>query len=73
LEENEFWLRIWKLILIGFAVAIATIASCTQASDYQARKMMEAGLAAGKSPLEIKCAWSGSDNNGNSCLLLYAK
>jgi hypothetical protein len=71
-DNEEFWVRVWKIVMPCLLCLVAIVASCVQVSNYQARKVLEAGVAAGKSPLEIKCAWQGSDT-ANSCLLLYAK
>ncbi len=70
MEENDFWLRIFKISVIGVCViVIALIGSC-QSSKYQIRKSIEAGY----SPMSVACAFDhGNVSDGTLCAIELVK
>lgn len=72
MEENQFWLSVWKLIVLAFViVVVAGIGSC-QATRYQARMAFEAALESGATPLAARCAALGEGQYADNCALIGA-
>lgn len=68
MDENEFWIAVWRWIGLTLFGCVASVAGCVSNTNYQIRQE----VASGKDPLAIACA-HGQDGSGTSCALLAAK
>jgi hypothetical protein len=66
MNENEFWVTVWKYAAITACVFVVSgIGSC-QSSKYQVRKAIEAGAT----PMEAACAFDhGQVTDGSLCAI----
>lgn len=67
MNENEFWLGIWKVL--GTVVVLITV-SIGGCSSYATSKVSEA-ISNGVNPLEVTCAINGTNNS--VCTILAAQ
>lgn len=68
MNDNEYWVNIWKLAAIVLCViVVSSIGSC-QASKYQIRKAIEAGSTA----MEAACAFDHGNVSDNSLCTITA-
>ena len=70
MNENEYWLAIWKLASAVVIAMTLTIAGCNVSEALIAKQMIEHGV----SPMAAACA-SGSvpTDAAKSCLLIIAR
>ena len=54
MDENQFWLSVWKLVAISFCVLTATIGGCTAQSNYLVARAVKDGA----DPIKASCAIS---------------
>lgn len=68
--NEEYWLRLWAVVILGvIAITVSSLVSC-QASKYQLRKAIEAGA----SPMEAACAFDhGMVTDGSLCAIELTK
>lgn len=66
MDNNKYWLSIWKTAAVTLCVLIiASVGSC-QSSKYQIRKAIEAGAT----PMEAACAFNhGNVSDGSLCAI----
>jgi len=70
MNESEFWLRIWKFILIGVVTIVLCITSCNMHIDYRIGKAIDNGA----DPLESRLAFeANSEFSQMSVALLRQK
>ena len=61
MNDNEFWLKTWKVVgTVLCVIVISSIGSC-QISNYQMRKMVESGAT----PIQAACAFDISNNRSD--------
>ena len=65
MDDNNFWINIWKIVAIVFVVVAGIIASYNSYQTYQIVEMVTAGA----SPLEASCAVSSDDYNSTICVI----
>lgn len=56
MNDNEFWVKVWKVIAIILCVLIVSSAGCTANRHYQTRALIESGKA---DSLGARCAIDG--------------
>lgn len=67
MEENSFWLSLWKSVILGICILILCVTGNCQNSKYQLRKMIEAGT----DPILAACALG--KGYGTDCILRIAQ
>lgn len=55
MDDNEFWIIVWKMVAISFVVVITTTAGC---DSYRARLVRDA-ISSGVDPIKASCAING--------------
>lgn len=61
--ENEFWIKLWKYILIFVCTVIVLSVSSCQSTNYQIRKMVESGVT----PMQAACAFQLGNTETGVC------
>ncbi len=70
MNDNEFWIRVWKYLTLITCVGIFSVLTNCQHTKYQIRKAVEVGA----DPIETACAMESSGGqNGSLCLLNLQK
>lgn len=69
MDDNQFWLAIWRTVAAAFCVLIVSIGSCT---SYQTHKVGEV-IKGGADPLRARCGLLGSDERSGVCSMLAAQ
>lgn len=65
MEENQFWLTVWKYVITGFVALVTVLAGSCQMTNYQIRRAIDAGAA----PIAARCAFDGENSR---CVLQQA-
>ena len=68
MDENVFWLNVWRAAIAGICVVVATMAGC---SSYRTGQVADL-IRKGADPMEVGCAFDLGDNK-TRCALLIAK
>jgi hypothetical protein len=55
MEENQFWLNVWRTVAAAFAALVLTIGGCTANQNRLVAEM----VAAGADPIKAHCAIVG--------------
>lgn len=58
MDENTFWLGVWRAIITGICVLAVAGASCTIHADKRIADVIKAGA----DPIDAHCAFNGIDN-----------
>jgi hypothetical protein len=56
MEENKFWIAIWKTIVIGVCAFAALVSGCNGMINYQDNTAIVEMVAKGADPLDAQCA-----------------
>mgnify|MGYP003395222971 CR=1 FL=1 len=59
MDDNEFFVKIWKLVCVAFCVLTASVSSCTAYNTYR--------ITESKDPLAAACA-IGNTSHGQACI-----
>lgn len=65
MDENQFWIAIWKVIGAVVVMMTVSIGSCTANRHYQTRLLIE---NTGVDPIGAKCAIEGDTDNMSVCI-----
>ncbi len=65
MNENQFWIAIWKVIGAVVVMTTISIGSCTANRHYQTRLLIE---NAGVDPIGAKCALEGDTASLPVCI-----
>lgn len=65
MDENQFWVAIWKVTCAVVVVMTVSIGSCTANRHYQTRMLIE---NTGVDPIGAKCAIEGDTGNMPVCI-----
>lgn len=66
MDENQFWIAIWKVIGAVVVAMTVSMGSCTANRHYQTRLLIE---NTGVDPIGAKCAIEGDTGNMPVCML----
>ena len=55
MSENEFWIKVWKIVGTVVSIFILTVGGCTTNGTYIIKDMVEKGA----SPIQAACAVHG--------------
>ncbi len=70
MDNATYWLTIFKYIAICFCVVVVSVIGSCQASKYQIRKAIEAGV----SPMNAACAFDhGNIDSDTLCAITLLK
>ena len=58
MNENEFWVKFWKIIAVCFCVVVTTIGGC---NVYEMNKIAEM-VSRGETPLAASCAFRSEEH-----------
>ena len=64
MEDNEFWVAIWKLIAIGLAFIVASISSCVSYDGYLTSKAAD--------PIAYQCSRNAAQSQ-IQCMTVIAR
>jgi hypothetical protein len=70
MEDNEFWIKIWKSIGAVVCVLIISVSGCTMNKQYQTRMLIENTKV---NPIDANCAIEGYIDRSGPCILRAAK
>jgi hypothetical protein len=65
MNENQFWVAIWRVIGAVVVAVTISIGSCTANRHYQTRMLIE---NTGVDPIGAKCAIEGDTDNMSVCI-----
>jgi hypothetical protein len=69
MDDNQFWLNLWRAVIAGLCVVVATMAGCTSYKTRQAADLIRNGA----DPIRVGCALEVGDSTATRCLLLVTK
>ena len=64
MDENKFWITVWKLVLIGFCVMILSFSGCTMHNNRIAERLVNQGA----DPVAVRCMLKDESNNA-TCIM----
>lgn len=70
MNENEFWIAIWKVIGAVVVAMTVSIGSCTANRHYQTRLLIE---NTGVDPIGATCAFEGGSSSTPVCIQRAAR
>lgn len=62
MNDNEFWISVWKLVTIGVCCLVLSISGCVVHSKYRIAKAIEQGA----NPIEAKFAFKMEGTGDNT-------
>lgn len=65
MDENQFWVAVWKVTGVIVVAMTVSIGSCTANRHYQTRLLIE---NTGTDPIGAKCAIEGDTGNMPVCI-----
>jgi hypothetical protein len=65
MNENQFWIALWKIVGAVVVVMTVSIGSCTANRHYQTRMLIE---NTGVDPIGAKCAIAGESGHSPICI-----
>ena len=68
-SDDQFWLRIWKLVAVVLCVLIASVAGCTAHNTHRIA-LLSAG---GTDPILARCAVLGARGDEGICQMATMK
>lgn len=68
MEDNQFWVNVWKVIATGVVGLAAVIGGCVSHTDYRISEAIKAGAE----PLAAYCALTNG-GQGTTCTVLASK
>lgn len=70
MEDNKFWLGIWKTVAVCFCVLLLTISGCGINTNYTIETMVKNGA----DPIKVACVINGMrDGNAAICAMATNK
>lgn len=64
MEENTFWLAIWRTVAAAIFGIVAAVAGCSTVADYQVKELVISGV----NPIAARCAiWGSGERNSVAC------
>ena len=70
MDENQFWVVVWKILGAVVVAMTVAIGSCTANRHYQTRLLIE---NAGVDPIGAKCAIAGETSTAPVCIQRAAR
>lgn len=67
MNDNEFWITVWKIIAITVCVITVSVGGCTANRQYQTRALIENAKVP---PMQAKCAIEGEVLQHAPCILV---
>ena len=69
MNDNEFWIKVWKIAAFVFVVTILNVSGCTINKQSQIRSAIEKGT----DPIAAKCAIDASSASYPLCIVFIAQ
>lgn len=69
MEDNKFWLSIWRTIAIVVCIAVISVTSCS----INRQVLVSNAIEAGKDPISVKCALETNTALEPACVLKASK
>ena len=70
MDNNQFYLNIWKFVVLFLCVAVVTGGGCTMNRVYQTRLLIENAKV---SPIDAKCALEADVLSTAACIIRAQK
>lgn len=70
MDDNQYWISVFKLIGAVLCVFILSMTGCTVNKQYQIRTLIENAKV---DPIDAKCALDGDALGYTACIMLAAK
>jgi len=70
MDENKFWISLWKISATFLCVVVVVVAGCTANRQYQTRMLVENAKV---SPIEANCALEADSLKTTACIMLVSK
>lgn len=64
MEDNTFWITIWKLVALVICVIVLTISGCSINSGLVAERLVKSGA----DPIKVRCMLMGTDGYASSII-----
>lgn len=64
MDENQFWITIWKIVAAVVVTLILTVGGCTVNQQFKIAEL----VAGGADPLKAQCAIYGAGNTSNATI-----
>lgn len=65
MEENTFWITLWRSVLIALCIIVAIMAGCTMNND----RLIAEAIKNGADPIAANCAFEGFGHDAGRSLV----
>ncbi len=69
MDENQYWIALWRTIAAAFAVLVITIGACTANRQHLVAEAIKSGV----DPTAAKCAIEADQSSLPACVLKAQK